>query len=369
MGNHPSLNGMDSSSEYVESLFEKLDYIASHYILTMDFDNLKKLYSKEYCNKLVLITGDIFDKHLTDLDVQQFFKDRLSLRENVGKLSMCREIAVFYIKIAHLFAAIVTTINPEYVYTSHSGKLVKQSLSEKTRGSKVLRTNLCEKRIDALKHAATKKDPPFCYFNLDGKVLTLEDEPGIPELMHLYFDDDFDYRTGKFSAMSEDAKEQFIKDLHEFYKEFTGNKTVPSTITKFSDIKLKNYSKMCKQQNGSTKSDSLLEYANNLKQMISSSKEKQEQLLKIINKIFVSVGDENNKQFIRIHPGLTQKEVQDLIEEARSLIVELYLKCELDFTKGIQLYEAAVEARIFQTTQMQIGNLKKLAESFIERNK
>ena len=359
MGNHPSFNGMDSS---IESLFERLDCIASHYILTMDFDNLKRLYNKEYCNKLVIITGDIFDKYLTDLDVQQFSKDRLFLRENVGKMFICRQIATFYVKIAHLFAAIVTTINPEYVYTSHSGK---------TLGSKVPRTNLCEKRIDALKHAASKKEPPFCYFNLDsnGKILTLEDEPGIPELMHLYFDDDFDYRTGKFSAMSEAAKEQFIKDLHEFYKEFTGEKMVPSTITKFSDIKLKNYSKMCKQQKSSPKSGALLEYADNLKQMISTSKEKQEKLLKIINKIFVSVQDENNKEFFCIHPKITHQDVQDLIEEARSLIVELYLKCELDFTKGIQLYEAAVEARIFQTTQMQISNLKKLAESFIERNK
>ena len=100
--------------------------------------------------------------------------------------------------------------------------------------------------------------------------------------------------------------------------------------------------------------------------MISSAKEKQDQLLELINKVFVSVEKDDGKQFIRIQPHLTEQELQKIIENARTLIVELYLKCEEDFTHGIQLYEAIVESRIFQTTQMQIDNLKKKAELFIE---
>lgn len=34
-----------------------------------------------------------------------------------------------------------------------------------------------------------------------------------------------------------------MKDLKLFYTAFTGNETMPSEITKFSDIKLKDYNK------------------------------------------------------------------------------------------------------------------------------
>ena len=34
-----------------------LDYIATHYILTSDFASLRKLYEKEYCDKLVILTA------------------------------------------------------------------------------------------------------------------------------------------------------------------------------------------------------------------------------------------------------------------------------------------------------------------------
>ena len=40
-----------------------LDYIASHYILTMDFQSLRKLHEKEYCEELIGLTSKIVDKH------------------------------------------------------------------------------------------------------------------------------------------------------------------------------------------------------------------------------------------------------------------------------------------------------------------
>lgn len=397
MGNHPGNNlyygGAEDQSVEKDSLLERLDYIASHYILTMDFNSLKKMYDKNYCNKLVIITGEIFDKYLTDLDVETVVKSRLNEKKDYAlffnksdikniesldsekKIDICRKIASFYIKIAHLFAAIVMTINPEYVYTSQSGNLVKRNLYEKSkipRGSniKVVKTNLCNKRINALKKGSEKMHP-VCYFNAND-VKTLDEEPGIPELMHLYYDDNFDYKTGRFLEMSDLSREQFIKDLHLFYKEFTGEDIVPPTITKFSDIKFKNYDisdLTCKTDGDESPiidQPFFAEYAKNLKQMISSAKEKQTQLLELINKVFVSVEKNDGKQFIRIQPHLTEQELQKIIESARTLIVELYLKCEEDFTHGIQLYEAIVESRIFQTTQMQIDNLKKKAEIFIE---
>jgi hypothetical protein len=420
MGNGQSFNSetffVGGTTSEKESLIDRLDYIASHYILTMDFQNLKKLYDKEYCNKLVIITSDIFDKYFSETELQTIPAERLQDKsipviffnksdikaieqsQPQNKMSICTNLAAFYIKIAHLFAAIVMTIQPDYVYTSQSGKLVKRSLYEKSNvpeGTRlsVLKTNLCGKRINALNKVPLNKVPlnevplnevesnevplndsseqesPFCYFNLNekGNTLRLSDEPGIPELMHLYMDDNFDYKTGKFLSMSEASKEQFLKDLHAFYKEFTGEESVPSSITKFSDIKLKKYGSICEEIPYGPfldRSSDLIAYANNLKQMINSSKEKQEKLLQIINKIFVTITKEDNKQFIRIRPRLSQSELQKLMQETRALIVELYLKCEMDFTKGIQLYEAIIESRIFQTTQMQIRNLQNRTETY-----
>jgi len=378
MGNHPGNNiygGSPINNSEKEPLLERLDYIVSHYILTMDFNSLKKLYDKSYCNKLVEITGQIFDKHFTELDIEHISKHRLNdVKET--KLDECKKIAKFYIKIAHLFAAIVMTINPEYVYSSDSGNLVKHKLSEKNKipnrsNIKVSKSNFCGKRISILKKGVEKENP-FCYFNLmeNGEIKSLHEEPGIPELIHLYYDDGFDYKTGQFSSMSEDSKEEFRKDLHSFYIEFTGEESMPSTITKFSDIKLRNYNNPnCKYEKFPMDKTLFAEYANNLKRMIESARVKQEELLQIINKIFVSVENSNEKHYIRIRPDLTDQELQKIIENTRSIIIELYLKCESDFTTGLHLYEAIIESRIFQTTQMQIKNLKTSQEQFIQHLK
>jgi len=482
MGNHPShpkyYGGAEEKPESeipktesevpVESLLERLDFIATNYILTMDFKNLKKMHNKEYCNELVLITTDIFNKYLSDLEIQHlsqridgqqkraehpeqvlyFYKSDLKHIDSTDsekRLAICKQLALFYVKIAHLFAAIVTTINPEYVYTSKSGKITKRTLMQKQKipkGAKlkVKKTNICGNRIRILKHldlGSKNESSGFCYFNLNsqGKIRTLEEEPGIPELLHLYYDDNFDYETGKFLSMSDSSKQQFLHDLQLFYKEFTGEQEMPPEIRKFSDIKLRNYGKNMKicqpdkmrggelnktgveptvvevgvepvgteattkvgvepvkteaptgvstqleipnkvvppiyspnaEEQENAHSSLLKEYANNLKQMIQSAKEKQQQLLEIINQVFLFVKyEDSDKKYIRIHPKLTNNKLQQLIEETRGLIVELYLQCETDFTQGIHLYEAIIESQMFQTTKRQISNLQESAEKII----
>lgn len=387
MGNQSSQYELPALEE--GSLHERIDYIATNYILTMDFHSLQKMYSKEYCDKLVLITSDIFRSYFTDLEIETVSK--LKLGDSVlfvnkhdlqnsnesgqeKRLLICRQIAIFYVKIAHLFAAIVMTINPEYVYTNNSGKLVKHNLYDKTKipknkNAKLVKMNICDERIDLLKRAEAEKENPFCYY----KSITLEDEPGIPELMQLYLDDKFDYKTGQFLEMSQEAKEQFLKDLRLFYTEFTGELEMPETITKFGDIKLRNYGKNIKtcKRGGAAElpSNSILyDYAANLKKMISNATAKQNELLKVINQIFISVEEEKSKKrFVRINPDLTAAKLQSIIEDTRNIIVELYLRCEMDFTRGIQMYEVIIESRMFQTAQRQIQNLQKTAEMIIQR--
>ena len=188
--------------------------------------------------------------------------------------------------------------------------------------------------------------------------------------MELYYDDEYDYKTGKMTGMSEPTKIQFQSDLKRFYNEFTGNDEMPDNITKFSDIKLKDYSNkaMCLTKNkGNTGvdvsySDKLfVDYAANLKQMINAVNKKQQQLLVQINKIFVYT-DDTQSGMIKINPELTEQLLQEIVDETRNIIIDLYLKCEADFVEGVKLYEAMIESLIFNSTKNQIESLQRASE-------
>ena len=57
--------------------------------------------------------------------------------------------------------------------------------------------------------------------------------------------------------------------------------------------------------------------------------------------------------------------LQTLIIETRSLLIKLYLTCEIDYVNGIKLYEAIVDKQILETAQNQIINLEKKSDSLI----
>ena len=95
--------------------------------------------------------------------------------------------------------------------------------------------------------------------------------------MTLYLDDNYDYSNGTFTGMSDETKKQFQNDLNILYTAFTGNKDMPSDITKFSDIKLRDYHNMeqCKGEHpkfettirGPLSNNLIQKYAENLKKI------------------------------------------------------------------------------------------------------
>jgi hypothetical protein len=219
-------------------------------------------------------------------------------------------------------------------------------------------------------------NPDICTVNLDknGETNYLDDEPGINELIDLYFDGDYDFKTGKFMGMTTETEKQFQEDLRRFYLAFTDNTDMPPDVKKFSDIKLRDYSnkKFCESGKngigvkGGYKDELFLKYADNLKDMIQSVNVRQDELLSIVNKIFVYVLDPvTDKEVIRVNPDLTESGLQELVGETRKLIIELYLKCETDFVEGVKIYEAIVESQIFNTTQKHIEQLEKEREKLI----
>lgn len=429
MGNSLSYTNTNNNMTGGEKKLEDaLDYIASYYILTMDFQSLRRLYEKDYCDELVILTSELVNRYFSDLEISRL-ADRvvqgsldespLETKEKVlfikksdishlneldpeRKKELCNHIAKFYIKIAHLFSAILTTINPEYVYSDSSGKKIKKKLSEKsTIPTDVIvekvSANLCDSRVDALKgdgeinlespineDAEMSVKPKICSVDIYTKRIegiegidsenSLNDAPGIPELMDLYYDADYDYETGNFKGMTEKTQQQFNEDLRRFYSVFTESDDMPQDVKKFSDIKLIDYTKtkLCEGKSaifereirGNYKNKLFADYANNLRQMVASVNEKQQQLLETINRLFVYVKDprEPEKDIVRVNPELTDSMLQDLIAESRSAIVELYLKCETDFVEGVKLYEAIVESQILETAQSQITTLQSEAE-------
>ena len=115
----------------------------------MDFKSLSNLSDKEYCDNLVVLTSDIIQKYFNDLEVtylEQRVKGGIDVNEltknniiflnkdqltnldiqndaqkSIKKKRVCIGIAKFYVKIAHVFAAIVMTINPTYIYKDENG--------------------------------------------------------------------------------------------------------------------------------------------------------------------------------------------------------------------------------------------------------
>jgi hypothetical protein len=417
MGNQISqARGENNNELKPKSLSQILDYVSTYYILTMDFKSLKNLYKKEYCDNLVVLTSEVIQRYFTDLEItylaqrikngvevnelekdKVIFFDRdqlntLDVQNSIKKKRICNSIAKFYIKIAHIFSAIVTTINPIYTYKDEYGNTLKANLSQKVNIPEnvprtIIKLNICENRINALKNNQTIEPdfngditigPKLCDMNIgiDGHEKMLSDEPGIDELEELYYDDDYDFETGTFKGMSEKTRKTYENDLKIFYGVFSGEPNMPSNISKFSDIKLREYNKLEKCQGSNPLFDRnvkgpitnklFAKYAENLKTMIYNANKNQNALLEVVNKIFVyTIDPQTKKKQIRISPDLTEKKLTDLVTETRAMIIKLYLKCEIDYVNGLKIYEAIVEQKIFETAKNQIEKLENMTDDIL----
>lgn len=408
-------NSLSTEKKTYKSLEHILDYIATNYILTSDFKSLTKLYDEEYCNNLVVLTQDIISRNFTEMeltylsqrvkgkdvvneertdDIIFFNKDNLSkLDKNtrLRKKRICQGIAKFYVKIAHLFAAIVMTINPVYSYKNEAGSTVRTPFSEKdtipknAKNRRISREGMCYNRLNQLQHGQD-----FVHIPADGNITigpklcvdksTLIDEPGIPELQSLYYDK-YDYENGVFNNMRESTKREFQQDLNKFYKTFTGNEELPETqLTKFSDIKLRDYNKSDKCQGqkaefktkvpGNLKDELFQKYAYTMQDMMRKSSHVQSELLGIINIMFTYDIEKNTgKKLVRINPSLTEKKLDEIVKKTRKIIVNYYLTCEQDFERGVKIYESIVEHLMKETTMSQIDSLEETKNELLTDNK
>ena len=419
-----------------KSLSKIIDFVATNYILTQNFQDMKKLSDMKYCNNLVILTSKVIENKLSDIEVE-FLAQRLKQNEEVNEMAkekikymdknqlpnldvknqtqkrrMCIGIAKFYVKIAHIYSAIVTTIKPDYTYTvpvqgqgQGQGQAQVQassddedvgemqsmlpsevSLEQKQTipsGAKVnvKVNNICSQRLNALINGQDMSGenvivkPNFCKMNLDisaNKSRSLVSEPGIPELSKLYYDK-YDFDKGGFTGMTDKMRTGvYLEDVRKFYKAFTGESSVPSEIKTFSDIPLRSFhkSKGCKQggpylneYKGTLKDRLFKDYAEHIKKMMETTEDNQNKLLSQIDKLFVfNVNPITNAREVTIVPNLTDIDLQKIVEETRNIIIDLYIKCETDFLTGLEIFEAIVEKQIMDTSQVQMQELQKIVD-------
>lgn len=304
----------NNNSEFIS----KLNEIATDYILGQNFQDMIRLTNSKYCNDLVIITSKILKKSFFSNQIQVMYKQisegdiysgqsilgisGSSQKEQTKK--MCIEIAKYYVKIAHLFAAIITTLNPVFSWRSSasSSRAIlsphipaeppgrteveqgmegvegvedvekttlenKHYISEMAKDVKIENLNFCNSRIADLMDmdeltdllddesvmntmsgelpvSEIKIKTKLCSSNLNnstGSVKTVYDLPGFAELSRLY-NDKYNASKGRFDKMSAKSRDEKKRNIDLLYTLFTGNPNPPKDIKSFRDIPLHSFS-------------------------------------------------------------------------------------------------------------------------------
>jgi len=416
MGNTPTKKSTTKGDDKSQ-LFKLVNKVATKYILTQNFNDMKNLENKAYCDKLVILTSDVIADKLDDLEItylaqklekgtqvdkkktenviylQKDDLNKLDVKDTKSsfkrKQRMCIGIARYYVKIAHVFAAIVKSIDPVYTYKNELGNKEVVDFFDKKKIPKnvsphVKKNSICFQRIRTLmnehvKHVESKDlsgneqgeksknviKTSFCNMNKgkDDKLKTLADEPGMSELKKLYYDV-FNFETNKYYKMSDESKRQYEKDVATFYQSFTG-KSKDDSIKNFEDIKLLDYSQLkhCKKDGNYRKpvdagETYFKEYGTHLATMMKNVSQSQNKLVDILQSLFVETQDGS----ITIHPLLNYKKLDSYVNKTREILVAMYVMCEEDFKKGLQLFEVIVENQVKENTKRKIENLEKTLE-------
>ena len=300
----------NNNSEFLS----KLNEVATDYILGQNFQDMIRLTNSKYCNDLVIITSKILKKSFFSNQIQVMYKqisegDIYSGQSMLGisgssqkeqTKKMCIEIAKYYVKIAHLFAAIITTLNPVFSWRSSasSSRAIlsphipreplgrteveqgvedvekttlenKHYISEMAKDVKIENLNFCNSRIadlmdmdeltdllddESITNTMNEEQPvseikiktKLCSSNLNNStgtstVKTVYDLPGFAELSRLY-NDKYNASKGRFDKMSAKSRDEKKRNIDLLYTLFTGNPNPPKDIKSFRDIPLHSFS-------------------------------------------------------------------------------------------------------------------------------
>ena len=398
--------GNTTSSTNKKSLEHVVNYLAAQYITKDEFKNMVNLNNPEYCNEIIILTSKIFKEYLNPkiieylavkkgvegenlltkdqiIAIQKGTLDKINVKDGLKRERLCIGLAKFYIQIGHIFSAISSTLNPQYQFKDSDGNLTEQSITDReglpsSTERIITRNNLCSNRLkillgsinygDILDEETIKINPNFCDINGTSGDKSLDEEPGIPELKQLYYDE-YNYNTAKFDAMSKEMEVIYKKDVKTLYNEFSDGekKYDENVIENFSDIKLKDFynasgcssGKFKHEVVGSSKKGLFKKYADNIKTMVNNIKTQNDKMLEVIDQLFVfSVDKTTGNKKVSINPVLNEQKLSVITKETRDIILDLYTGCESNFIEGLKIYEAIIRNQQFETTKSQIDNLK-----------
>ena len=416
--------------------YELVEKIAIDYATTLNLKNISLLSQKgegykEHCSNLIIVSKELLYKHLKPVEIKVLESrvkgDLVSLnKEELEKMmktsgitdseldSACNNISDFYIKIAHLYAAIVRVIQPSISIQGDTSKekiyLIEALRSGITipKGSKIQKTkiNLCGRRVHLLKDRINNDDNiqelnnvtdfnidnSICSINLrsDGQSERLGDEFGIFELERLYYDKN---EAGEYIPPKEGSKnyDNFLNTFFELYQTFSlteserktfmaksledkkrilfniqirNRENNPVPITNYSQLPLKKYSSLCHEDNvsdrpvttstkssNSEKSSISQQYINTIMEMYKQKEQQTDEILSILNEIFQVVDND-----IIINPNLNTSNIDNTILKTRNMIKNLYINCELKYLEGIEKYRQI--KRIISTNEMDDNRTK-----------
>ena len=243
------------NKEAIIELIDKVDSIAADYITSENFTDMHNLLEDKYCSKLIILTTDILEKKLKPYEISYLKRridmgknavdkmvsenivhfnktmiDELDVEDKEKKADMCKGIAKFYIKLAHVYGAIVSSMNPVYEYVDDDGETKRVDFKNRSKllDEKIITkvselSNFCSDRVFSLSSEIIKTSdeqfkvikPDICEINKKevpdekGNTKTVIDMPGFQELEKLYMDE---YIDGKYT-MSVRSKKRYLKDV------------------------------------------------------------------------------------------------------------------------------------------------------------
>jgi hypothetical protein len=306
----------NNNSEFLS----KLNEVATDYILGQNFQDMIRLTNSKYCNDLVIITSKILKKSFFSNQILVMYKQisesdiysgqsilgisGSSQKEQTKK--MCTEIAKYYVKIAHLFAAIITTLNPVFSWRSSasSSRAIlsphippeppvrtgveqgvegvedvekttlenKHYISEIAKDVKIENLNFCNSRIADLMDmdeltdllddesivngeqpvSEIKIKTKLCSSNLNNSssagtgtgTSSVKTVYDLPGFAELsrLYNDKYNASKGRFDKMSAKSRDEKKRNIDLLYTLFTGNPNPPKDIKSFRDIPLHSFS-------------------------------------------------------------------------------------------------------------------------------
>lgn len=408
MGNDISMESSLLESDEKNTLFNskytyKLDQLASSYIHEMNPNELLKLAQGDgkFCNDIIIVTAKVLSEKYNYIELKKIYNEKIDKdededdykvfykinkpstdKEKLLKQKLCNKISKFYIRIAHIFAAIVKTLNPKYVEGDKLIDYIGRKNPKIDKDTKLTFAGICDQRYKYLLleqlNDTSNEDSDELLIKRDALCPSTDSynvlqQQGFEYLRHLYETNDeykrdavdtmkqlyndhaktspatnFDESILKEQKKNHDLELSLSKIDLEFETNERNNHNLKfNTKTRPSIAPPKSYrdqlcSKLSKKSTDiaiKKNTEIIRVYVEHIKNMLERIHVHKLKLIKILNEqLFIK----DKGRFI-INSKLTVNTLNKITIYVRKIIVSLYLECEKDYLESLKLLEVLLE--------------------------